>query len=198
MSELTQQILNPSDAGQDAEQEERLERVAQKLYQTSDRRFSPMFPWVFLRVLPKSQVTAGGIHLPAEQNKTVHEGVVLATWRSYTRYWTKGGEACAEVRRSELAPGDHVIFPHWSGIPIPGFSEKNYRLVKEHAWAVDKEGGIFATVEYEDTGKDAADAVVKLVWEGFGQLSRKGVVESIRERFIVLDKRKTSVLVSGR
>jgi co-chaperonin GroES (HSP10) len=169
-----------------------IDEMVQTLFQASEKRFVPHYPWVFVRVLQKEQQTAGGLVLPEPQNKTSHEGVVLATWkpirpnaatagemliawersvnsadtrtdldlayfegsRAFAEYLMRRGwgevtqffnvngdvNEKRELIASSLKPGDHVLFPHWAGMPIEGFDKKYYRVVKECNWSVDKEG----------------------------------------------------------
>jgi len=169
------------------EKEKALDKIAQDLYQ-GNRMFTPLFPWVFVRVLPKEQVRPSGIILPAKQNKIFHEGIVLAVWKT----GVTSHEGHLQVRKSELCPGDHVLFPHWAGLPISGFSEERYRVVKEQEWSTEKEGGIFATVEY--ASKTDFDTLTDL-------MSRYDDTElacKIEDRFLLVDREGQSCTISGR
>ena len=78
----------------DERREEILDLMAQELFASSSRRFVPMFPWVFVRVLPKRQTLSSGLILPPyEQNKTIHEGIVLATWKPHAAPVASEGDA---------------------------------------------------------------------------------------------------------
>lgn len=132
------------------ELEATLDALAIKMYLNGTPVFTPLYPHVLVRVLSREQVLASGIVLPKhQQNKVNHEGVVLATWKPFTRHYTgPGGESRTTEMVSELAPGDHVLFQHFAGMPIPGLSDVYYRVVRELEWTPDTTGGIFAKVEH--------------------------------------------------
>ena len=125
-----------------------INKLAQGLYAASGRTFRPLYPWVFVRVLPDRE-TIGGIAVPQRSVRgRTHmlEGVVLATWEP------------REGKVSELKPGDHVCFLGFAGVPVEGFSRDLYRVVKEENWSKEKDGGICAIIErteleYEGTKK---------------------------------------------
>ncbi len=197
--------------------EEKLNALALDLYRSSGRCFTPVFPWVFVRVLPKEQITPGGVVMPhSDQNKTVHEGIVLATWAPIKvvpkprrtdddHHWAASvSTAYAPItQESDLKPGDHVLFPHWAGLPIEGFSEKRYRVVKETAWRADTDGGIFAQVEYTGTEErvhNQLSALLPSVREGNGgQLGLNDILmRKIEEKFVLIERGGYSVTLSGR
>src|SRR5262245_13517020 len=106
--------------------------IAQATEKLSQRRsFAPAYPWVFVYVLQREHKPLGRIILPHDKNKPMHEGVVLATWRPRIKMSKAGKEI--EVR-SELCPGDHVLFHHWAGQPVADFDEKKFRIVREADW----------------------------------------------------------------
>jgi co-chaperonin GroES (HSP10) len=107
-------------------QEQELDRMAIELFTQHEAQFTPLYPWVLIRVLPREQRYMGRIILPdnKSQNKPVHEGIVLHTWMPRLDKKNK-------VMYSELHPGDHVVYPHFAGLPIPGWDERYYRIVPE-------------------------------------------------------------------
>jgi co-chaperonin GroES (HSP10) len=164
--------------------------------QESNIAFQPMYPWVIVRVCNKEQ-KKGEIWLPnSDQNKTIHEGIVLSTWPPCTRVI----DDRTEMLVSELRRGDHVLFSHFAGVPIEGRGS-GYRFVKERDWGIDKEGGIMATVEYNDK---ATGPVAKLrdIIENHPQLNvacdDDDLVAKILDLFILVDKHTPSVTLSGR
>lgn len=167
--------------------------LAQRVYQESGRAFRPLFPWCFLAVLTKEQTTKAGLVLPQiEQNKTVHEAIVLATWAP-GEYYVKGKKA---YRESTFKPGDHVLFPHWAGMPIEGFEEKHFRVVKEEEWSPSGEGGIFAKVEYDGMRNENRLTLAKIHAEYAD--SPGDMIAEIEYRFLLIDRDKQSVTLSGR
>src|SRR5262252_1392741 len=102
------------------------------------REFQPLYPWVFVRVLQKEQTVGKIVRVEGpKQNKPTQEGVVLKTWLPTTKIF-KGKPV--EVY-SQLRQGQHVVFPHWAGLPVVGFDDKHYRIVKEIGWESSNEGG---------------------------------------------------------
>jgi co-chaperonin GroES (HSP10) len=162
----------------------RLDILTQELYKRG-RCFTPLYPWVFVRVLKKDQATQSGVILPAiEQNKTIHEGIVLATWKP------------KEGKSTRLMPGDHVLFPHWAGLPIAGYSIERYRVIREEAWKENEQGGIFARVEYENTTIERK--LVELLEEGLPNGRFDRLAERIMQQFLLVDRDGESVTLSGR
>ncbi len=178
-----------------------IDAMAQALYQQSNRTFRPLFPWIFIRVLKKQQ-QVGSIILPdIDQNKTVAEGIVLATWQPFSEPRLRQcpimdspceGIVVTTEKHSELKPGDHVLFPFWAGLPITGHKPEYYRVVKECDWAKDKEGGIFAKVEYDSKNTRPIEKLKNLV------LPEGELAEKIDEQFLLVDRDGESVTLSGR
>lgn len=177
-----------------------LDACTQIVYELCDRQFAPMFPWVFVRVLPKDN-KQGSIIIPGfDQNKTIHEGIVLATWKPWVKVVDKYHKDKGVIQervsyRSELSAGDHVLFLHWAGAPIAGFSDKHYRVVKESEWSSSQEGGIFATVDYSDKEKREAKLLDTVLT---APAVRRALEEEIRNRYMLLDYDQHSVTLSGR
>jgi co-chaperonin GroES (HSP10) len=189
-------------------------------YRGSGRTFRPLFPWVFVRVLPKElEYKSGLLVLPEKQNKTDHEGVVLATWEPITaeaiktksdsewlidRYRSLQYRNVAKV--SVLRAGDHVMFPHWAGMPIPGFDDASYRVVKEEGWKKDEDGGIYAVVgrdEAEDPYAGISEVIQQYCNAVDGSLGMyapdiESIMQEIEKNFLVMRRGQSSVTISGR
>lgn len=180
------------------EKEQLLDRLTQELYQ-AHRGFAPKFPWVFVRVLKKEQ-ERGGIILPdSEQNKPVHEAIVLAVWPSFIESKTKNGHRITVYKESELSPGDHVLLPHYAGLPVRGFKEQQYRIVKELGWDASVDGGIFATVGYSEPDHKPAEKLRKLLLNAMGTgFELEDLLAKIQEQFLLVDRDAHSVTLSGR
>jgi co-chaperonin GroES (HSP10) len=185
-----------------------LRDLALELYD-ANRQFKPMPPWVLVHVLPKIN-KIGTLYVPDKQNKTIHEAIVLATWASYTDelgiittpYGIKNTRTIE--RRSKLATGDHVLFPHWAGLPVSGLDERTYRIVKEQEWATDGEGGIFATVDYDDASTEPVATIRNMIWDCIEAEDMTNARElaaliaaRIEDRFLLVDKERKSMTVSG-
>lgn len=167
------------------EKEKQLNVLAQELYASHERAFLPLYPWVFVRVLKKDQTYKGLLHLPeTDQNKTIHEGIVLGTWEPCRR---------SEWRESQLYPGAHVLFPHWAGLPIAGYSTERYRVIREEEWKENEQGGLFAIVEYKD--ESIRERLKKILAEGYAE---DYAVDKIVDQFLLVDRDGMSVTLSGR
>ena len=131
-----------------AEAKKQLEEAANLLYSSENREIDPLFPWVLVQILPKEQKYKGVLILPdfsgkdKAQNKPMYEGIVLKTWKPFWRHFKTNHmpdneQSCAETRETEiwvesqLQPGDHILFPHWSGQPAGFLDEKEFRLIQE-------------------------------------------------------------------
>lgn len=170
--------------------EEQIDALALRQYEEKNRKFTPLYPWVFVRVLPKEQTMKSGIILPAiEQNKTVHEAIVLAVWQPK---YVKGNQLV-----SSFSPGDHVLLPHWAGLPVEGFSAKHYRVVKEEGWRETQDGGIFARVDYDEE-RPVFRLRDLLVGENLPEDMVEHLVRVLEARFLLVDREGQSVTLSGR
>lgn len=164
-----------------AKLEQEIDDLVQQRYALSRRTFRPLWPWVFVRVLPKEHMV-GSVFTVGKQNKPTHEGIVIDTW-----------EPKDVDTVSALIPGDHVLFNHWAGVPVEGFDQQLYRCVKECAWQIDKEGGIFAIVEYDRKNKVRED-LLSMLKEGY---SDSGLIDMILAEYVVAPKREGSITLSG-
>jgi co-chaperonin GroES (HSP10) len=101
-----------------------------------------MPPFVLVRVLPKDMVSEGGIVLPGiQQNKPVHEGIVLETYRPYTEevklkktHWDGSYEEYIGLihRRCDLKPGQRIAYPFYEGVPHKYLGD-DYMLIRQSA-----------------------------------------------------------------
>ena len=139
------------------EMEREFAELAQEIYRAGSRRIQPTWPWVLIRVVPKEQIY-GGVYLPdsgragAGQNKPLHEGIVLETWKPHwSRIQVPGCEYKDERkvwRESDFKVGDRVLFPSFAGLPAGQyFDEYNYRMIRE--WTFDPSGGAMCIVHYD-------------------------------------------------
>jgi co-chaperonin GroES (HSP10) len=175
--------------------EDQVKVLTEMLHAAHTRRFTPKYPWVFVRVVKKEQNYKGVVVLPdSDQNKINHEGIVLATWGSIIRY-----NGCLAYKiDSELKPGDRVLFPHWAGLPVVGFKDVHYRIVKETHWTSSQEGGIFATVEYPGREDSPSEKLRKIVGNVANPFRIDELVTAIEQQFLLVDRDEQSVTLSGR
>ena len=210
--------------------------ATQELYK-QHRSFTPTYPWVFVRVLEREQKVGSIIVSSIEQNKPVHEGVVLATWNPFVRSVSIGKLTDAQlanneprkfddyaitgpallgaalgartrmiVMRSQFEIGDHVLFPHYAGAPIDGFTDKRYRVVSEDCDFSTK-GGIFARVDYDAPDTSAHAVARQMVLDTFAEgvvpvqhadTVAAAVMAKLEQRFMLIDREWSSVTLSGR
>jgi co-chaperonin GroES (HSP10) len=170
-----------------------IDQLLNKQLRESNISVQPCFPWVLLRVCKKEQ-ERNGLWLPdSTQNKTLHEGIVLSTWQPCQR--VQSGYTIN--LSSELRPGNHVLFNHFAGVPLEGRSS-GYRLVKECNFAVAEEGGIIATVEYQELYSSPTAKLRALLDQNQEWAFHDTLIEKITERFILVDRDTPSVTISGR
>lgn len=130
------------DGKSSSELSEQLAQLCIDIYLSGGQRFTPLPPFVLIRVLPKDMVSEGGIVLPGvQQNKPVHEGIVLETYRPYTeevklkKKWADGSyeESIGIIHREcSLKPGDRVAYPYYEGVPHK-FLGDDYMLIRQAA-----------------------------------------------------------------
>ncbi len=138
----------------------------------------------------KKEQQFNGIWLPdSNQNKTITEGIVVSLWSPCSR--VINGKTIAYT--SSLSLGDHVLFNHWSGIPVTGYKTERFRLVKECNWATDKEGGIISKLDYADKQSGALAVLNIILSQGYVD-----VVDQISKRFLLIDRDQESKTLSGR
>jgi len=161
-------------------------------------------PNVMVRVLPKDMYQ-GRIYIPdvKESNKPIYEGIVIKTWNPReipTRYGTR-------TLTSELKFGEHVLFPHFSGQPIPGMNEDKYRAVPEAQLKTGQflfgndTGVIFSKLDYKRPSvEDAfieAYAKVSAVHPEAMEIHAKLLLEELRNTFDLAVKVKKSITKTG-
>lgn len=147
--------------------EEKFAKLAYEIYEQGERRIQPTWPWVLIRNVPKEQ-TYGSIYLPdssgsAQQNKPLHEGIVLSVWKPHwsqvtgkfnpgtSEVWKAGDRGNEIWRESDFKVGDRILFPSYAGLPVKYLDEQKYRLVRE--WTFDPNGGCLGIVHYSKDKK---------------------------------------------
>lgn len=173
---------------------------------SANKQFVPLYPWVFVLVCAKEQ-RIGSLILPEKQNKTVHEGIVLATWNNKLverGIVHKDGQRLTrcEMLRSEFIPGDRVLFHHYAGAPVPGYDVDRFRVVRECDWQESKQGGIFMkmTVDEDQTKplKQLQELLGPFIQDALTEEELSMLAAKIEDRFLVLDRLAPSVTLSGR
>lgn len=125
--------------------------LAIKEFEEKNVNWHCLYPAILIRVLPKNMISQGGIILTEEANtKPLYEAIVLRVYPPKT-IKVNGKWILME---SGVQPGDHILFPHWSGESVPGLSEEfasttglkndEYRLIPSYgavSMAGNKEAG---------------------------------------------------------
>lgn len=181
-----------------------LDKLAIELFTNHENHFIPTHPWVLVRVLPREQWT-GILWLPdgKQQNKPVHEGIVLQTWEPFTQYWRQKQDGvwvdCERERKSDFAVGDHVCYPWAAGMNASGWDERYYRIVPEHVRAhrgIDHNGIIFGKLEYPRVSTE--ERVSKIVEEGMKARNKIGAItDLLRKNFDIIYREQYSRTTSG-
>lgn len=184
--------------------ERHIDNLCLLLYNGSEKQFVPQFPLVFVRVLQKEQVHNGIILQGVDQNKPLYEGVVMVTWEPKTFERGKIGADGVRytrtvVHRSAYKPGDHVVFPHWAGAPVPGWSPDKYRVIKETEWDFSKDGGIYGIMNHnvpDETPRGLLQQILDKHLHHPQQAS--AILNEIFDRLVLIDRDKPSLTLSGR
>lgn len=183
-------------------QKDELYELAQRMYKSFNRRIKPIYPWVLVRVLPKEQ-QLGRIWVPESQNKVIYEGIVLETWEPFLKSVQMREEDCPSRReyyievKSELYPSDHVLFPHFEGMPVPylnGEEKDAYRLVRETN-NKDEKCEIYGKLEYQEPIEDQLIEALKPLFN-FNQ-SIDTFIKGLLKDFYVVRKTAEPRTTSG-
>lgn len=173
--------------------------MVSRMYQETDRVLLPLYPWLLVRPLSRATTTQSGrLYLPEKQNKVQLESVVLAVWKPFWENVEKEKEngEVLKVRvwnESDLKPGDHIIHPHYIGLPDSYLDETDYRLLKED--------DVIATLNYHK--KDWISSELKRIVQTHFRLElepdRDEIVRSVLENFDVVPKNGLhSLTLSGK
>jgi co-chaperonin GroES (HSP10) len=171
--------------------------LVERMYADTERWLQPLKPFILVRTLPRSTVTAGGVLMPEKQNKPNIEAVVLAV---YKPYWEKVDKVSEDGKRFDISVfnecdikvGDHIVMPHHVGLPDSFLDEREYRLIKED--------DAVAVLHYREKGwlKEQLMQLVSQLEAGLGD-SRYGLIaEMIQEKFDLVPKVIYSRTTSGR
>ncbi len=131
------------------------------------------------------------------------EGVVLATWLPKSFETSKVSEdgtrhTRVKVLHSEFSQGDHVLFPHWCGAPIPGYDPKHYRVVKEWEFDFSKDGGIIGIVNHELPDDNPRGTLESILSENLPPTIAGALSHKINDKLLLVDRDKHSLTLSGR
>ena len=196
----------------DVVKEQQLNELALQLFAEHECTIIPRFPLVLVRILPRDQ-QQGGIWLPGgkQQNKPVYEGIVLRIWEPHlikegVRFnkWEDGlPNDGTYILESELTMGEHILFEHWAGFPVPGLHEDFYRMVPEFMNIKRENGPIFGKLVYQrERSKDVLNNIILNICASSEGASIDQVTEkllaAISEEFDIARKVKSIKTVSGK
>lgn len=186
-----------------------LVEAAIKEYEDLGINFQPLYPAVLVRVLPKEHMQGGIWLTDSKQNKPVYEGIVL---RTYPPKRIKLDSSKWLTMDSGLSMGDHILFPHWSGEPVPwlrnilaskSVEAEEYRVIPARGLlslaGMRDSGEPYLIVNYE---RESLDAKLKEILQQHDPdqgtcLDDEQVIELIKKEFDIIVKVKASKTVSG-
>lgn len=191
------------------EKMEEIDKLVAEVYQ-ENRVFTPLYPFVFVLCCSKDQ-KVGSIYTPQKQNKPAWEGIVLATWGE--KIFERGNVdqngvrvTRCEVKRSELKPGDWIVFPHWagSGREVYGYDSDRFRLVSEGQGTYGSE--VLGTLSIQDRMTKPTRELLEMAaaahtgreWPALGPEEAALLEAKVEERFMVLERELAGITLSGR
>lgn len=160
------------------------------------RKIVPLYPYVLVKLLPKEQ-KIGRIYAPdVHQNKVLHEGIVLATFKEHERSINRK----PVLAKPSVKVGDHILFQHFEGIPADAHLFDRRYYTGEYRYVADNpigggRNGILAVLEY-DQEKDVKVFLSDIIY-GEDREHRDAIVETVMERALVIPKDKGSATLSG-
>lgn len=174
--------------------------------------YTPMYPAVLVRVLPKEHISVGGLWLPdTKQNKPIYEGIVLRVYPPKRIQLDSGKWITMD---SGLAMGDHILFPHWSGEAVPWLrdalgakagEDEEYRAIPARGMlslaGMKESGEPFLKLNYEKESVDVKlkailDELIDVDWLN-GSMDLSEAIDKIKKEFDIQVKVKASKTVSG-
>ena len=168
-------------------------------YRQGNVQLTPMYPGILIRLLPKPAFM-GMLYIPEDaRNKPMYEAVVIATYAPREVPF-RGSQIRVE---SDLKPGDHIVFPYWSGQPIPGLSEDEYRVIPDRNLfnqMKNDTGGAVLTVDYTSNVRERLETIVGEAVENqggdihFAPRSTASAVNALLEEFDIIPRNMKSVL----
>lgn len=191
----------------DQKEKANLQQLVDEFYKESPKALVPAFPYVLLRVLPRTQ-RIGAIWTPEKHNKTVLEGIVLTTFRPFWRQLRNRQLDVKETRvECSAKPGDHVLFQAFEGVPVEHVlfqtafvSTQSYILVAADPVGGGRNGLLGVVEEGVDVEQAVKDALSPLM---YGKNWTKGgsrcteAAKVLSEKFVITSKDQASVTTSG-
>jgi co-chaperonin GroES (HSP10) len=182
-------------AQQEAKTKQQMTEWVQKVYADTERYIQPLKPFILVRTLPRSTITAGGILMPEKQNKPNIESVVLAV---YEPYWENVYEQVSDkdisvYNECDIKVGDHIVMPHFVGMPDTFLDEREYRLIKED--------DAIAVLHYREKGefrKMVRDIMVEAYSLSSGAMPADVMLGALFDKFDIVPKTVYSRTTSGK
>lgn len=189
-------------------EEMELDKQVLALFDSYNYEYIPTFPSLLVRVLPREQ-RYGRLILPdnKSQNKPVFEGIVLRTWKPFNKeegFAVRGlPKSMKGPIESQFKPGDHILFPHWIGVPMLGLHEAFYRSIPETFFYGTEHGNILGILEYTKESVDTKiEAVLDWVIRSSNELDKETIhrvaKQMLADELDMVVKIKGSKTISGR
>lgn len=191
------------------EMQEQLRGFLKKLHDSAGIVLHPRPPYCVVYALPKG-LSEGLIVLPDQKNKPVHEAIVMSTFTPYWKHFriqiAEHDTYFEEVKvEPTVKPGDHVLFEHFAGIPIPFLnpgglhssltSHGDFRLVRDDG---NRDlGSILGVLEYESKGTINRMVDIFKSMMDLDRKSLRGVSRELMKHFVIVDRQKSSKTSSG-
>jgi len=191
-------MATASAVAKEAKLKSEMTELVMRMYEDTERYLQPMKPFLLVRTLPRSVVSSGGILLPEKQNKPNVESVVLAV---YEPYWEKVDKISEDGKHFDISVynecdvkvGDHIIHPHYVGLPDSFLDEREYRLIKE-----DDAVCILHYRGKDELRKAVIDCMLETLKQPIDNRTvLNGYVEALMEKFDVVPKIMHSKTTSG-
>lgn len=182
----------------EAKSKREVTEMVERAYASTERHIQPLKPFLLVRTLPRSTSMGGVIVLPEKQNKPNLEGVVLAVFKPY---WEKVEETCKEdgkhydisvYNECDVKVGDHIVFPHFVGLPDSFLDDQEYRLIKED--------DAIAVLHYREKDATLKEVVSILLEHSRDKITHRynSMAKALMEKFDLVPKGLTSQTTSGK
>jgi co-chaperonin GroES (HSP10) len=180
-------------AQHEAKTKQQMTEWVQKVYADTERYIQPLKPFLLVRTLPRSTITAGGILMPEKQNKPNIESVVLAVYEPYYEHaFATDGTDISVYNECDIKVGDHIVMPHFVGMPDTFLDEREYRLIKED--------DAIAVLRYREKGelREMAKEVMIKAAIVSTELRTDATLDALLEHFDIVPKTIYSRTTSGK
>lgn len=167
----------------DREKKTKIRELVEELRVEAPAEIEPVYPFNLVYIVGQSG-RHGRIITPEKHNKVLYEALVIQSHRPKMVATKTGGSKVAE---SPVVPGQHVLFQHYKGAPVP----------------MDNFGGDFRLIADEDfvgileyAPEEQASVLDKLMM-CLPQVALEDIEELIK-RFVFVDRETRQTTLSGK